>query len=101
MESNLSFKFSGDELKKINVMLPRGYKFVTREELSKQKTQKVAVKKKLPPPPPLPVKIEAASEPAPIVVPPQIQPKVKIEKEDIYVPENKKSIPPPLLVPTE
>ena len=41
-----SFKFSGDELRKINLMLPRGYKFVTRDELQKKELQKTVLPKK-------------------------------------------------------
>jgi hypothetical protein len=31
----------------------------------------------------------------------QSQPRIKIEKEDVYEPEFKKVVPPPLLTPTE
>ena len=36
MESGQKFKYSIEDLKKINAILPKGYKFVTREEILKK-----------------------------------------------------------------
>lgn len=42
----MSFKFSLEELKKINILLPKGFKFVTREESQRKDTQRAAPRKK-------------------------------------------------------
>jgi hypothetical protein len=76
MEKIQTFKFSTEELKKINVLVPKGYKFVTRDELNKKETQKSIPKRKTPQP--------LASAMSESVTPPL--PKVKIEKEDEYQP---------------
>lgn len=46
MEEKQKFKFSAEEIKKINVLLPKGYKFVTEDELNKKSVQKRGPKKR-------------------------------------------------------
>ncbi len=58
MERSNSFKLSNEEVRKLNHLLPKGYKFVMREEIIKKDMPKPAKKPKpapaqpLPPPPP-------------------------------------------------
>ena len=54
MERTNSFKFSGEELKKINQLMPRGYKFVMREEIVKKDVSKGKKKGGMPVPVALP-----------------------------------------------
>lgn len=75
MSNQQTFRFSTEELKKINILLPKGFKFITREELQKKETQRPVPKKRTPPPPPPTL---------PSVFPESVTPpvvKVKIEKE--------------------
>lgn len=65
MESSQTFRFSTEELKKINAILPKGFKFIQREELLKREVQKPVVRRKGP-----------ASFSSEGITPPQ--PKVKI-----------------------
>ena len=76
MDKIQPFKFSTEELKKINFLVPKGSKFVTRDELNKIETQKSIPKRKTPQP--------LASAMSESVTPPL--PKVKIENEDEYQP---------------
>lgn len=50
MHDQHTFKFSPEELKKINALLPKGFKFITREELIKKETQRPIQKRKAPVP---------------------------------------------------
>lgn len=45
MEKLALFKFSAEELRKINILLPKGYKFVPREDIVKKKINKIEKKK--------------------------------------------------------
>lgn len=51
MERSNAFKLSTEELKKINYLMPKGYKFVLREEIVKKDVPKS--KKKVIPPVPI------------------------------------------------
>lgn len=91
MEKRVSFKFSTEELRKINLLLPRGYKFVTKDDLERKDAQK-ALKKKVAPPPPPP---EVIAPPPP----PKPRPdRVEKVKEEEYEPKRKylPPTPPPL-----
>jgi hypothetical protein len=61
MERSNTFKLSNEEVRKLNHLLPKGYKFVMREEIIKKDVPKPAKKPKplpaQPLPPPLPVAI--------------------------------------------
>lgn len=51
MDNKHTFRFSTDELKKINHILPKGYKFVTKEDAAKREHIKMPKKKISIPPP--------------------------------------------------
>lgn len=85
MEKKSIYKFSAEELKKINAILPKGYKFITVDEFQKKESQRVVPKRRPPQPQPLQVITEPVYQPLP---------KVKIEKEEEYQPEIKIAIPP-------
>lgn len=57
MEKPNSFRFSNDEVRKINFMLPKGYKLVPKEDIIKKDVPKAAKKPKIlaPPPPTAPL----------------------------------------------
>ncbi len=55
MEKKSIYKFSAEELKKINAILPKGYKFVTIDEFQKKESQRVVPKRRPPQPQPLQV----------------------------------------------
>ena len=48
MSENTVFRFTGEQLRKINLMLPCGYKFITKEELHKRQASKAQLPKKKP-----------------------------------------------------
>jgi hypothetical protein len=54
MEKQSTFKFSNEELKKLNYLMPKGYKFVLREEIIKKDVPKAIRKKVIVPPAALP-----------------------------------------------
>ena len=87
---NMAFRFSNDELKKINNLLPKGYKFITREEFLKKQVPKVIPKKKVAPPPAFIVPNETLPLP----------PKPKHQKIEEYQPPQKKAVV-PTLIPTQ
>lgn len=70
MESGNTFKFSNEEVKKMNYLLPKGYKFVQRDEIEKKQSQKTIKKKIIPPP-------VQTFTPAP-----QIKPRIEKVKEE-------------------
>lgn len=64
MEKANAFKLSGEELKKINHLIPKGYKFVLREEIVKKDVSKSKKKVVMPVPvalPPAPVNTKMRS----------------------------------------
>lgn len=54
MERTNSFKLSAEELRKINQLMPKGYKFVMREEIVKKDVSKGKKKVGMPMPAALP-----------------------------------------------
>ena len=48
MSESTVFRFTGEQLRKINLMLPCGYKFITKEELHKRQANKAQLPKKKP-----------------------------------------------------
>ena len=79
-------------------MLPKGYKFTTKEEMQKQKTYKAPKKKFIPPPVAI---LEPLAQPPPLSHSSHSQPKVKVDKEDIYEPENKVIVQPAVILTDE
>jgi hypothetical protein len=52
MEKSNTFKFSNEEVRKMKYILPKGYKFVPREEIIKKEVPKTVKKPRAPVPQP-------------------------------------------------
>lgn len=70
MENNTTFKLSNEEAKKLNYILPKGYKFVLREEIIKKDVSKPAKK-------PRGIQSQTVAPTAPAIIPKTKSEKIK------------------------